>query len=293
MKIKSFILMVVAYAIAMLAPQNLYAQGDKDKAHMFGVLGGVAFTSNPPALQKLTDKSHYVDGNGGFTYLYHNNVSDGYAFEWQMSLIGSSVNTLESADNETKIKFIVPLDFRWFLGDYQKLQFYFGTGLQYNTVWLFTSGDDSESTYYDPWWGVYYTETQQGEDKWDWTVNQLSANVAVGLKIPFWNVWIDSTEGDKKLHNIMLGLKGHFPIINSSEYHGDENSSVDLSKDKVCLSVTGGVSFGFKNGNAIKIDGEYPLGGTNKYTLNDGGHATFFNTRSWSLSATLLFRLKI
>lgn len=289
---KAVLRSILVTTLFMVMALPIMAQ-DKNKAHMFGLLGGVAFTSNPPALQKLTDKSHYVDGNGGLTYLYHNNVTDGYAFEWQLSFIGSSVNTLESADNETKVKFIMPLDFRWFLGNYQKIQAYVGLGLQYNTVWLFTSGEDYDNTYYDPWWGVYYTETTQGEDKWDWTVNQLSTNVAIGFKIPFWKIWVREEADYIKMHNIILGLKGHFPIINASEYHGDENSSVDLSRDKVNLSITGGISFGFKNGNAIKIDGEYPLGGSNKYTVNDGGHSTFFNTHSWSISATLLFKLKI
>lgn len=37
---------------------------------MIGSWGGVTCTSNPPALQKLTDKSHYVDSNGGLTSDY-------------------------------------------------------------------------------------------------------------------------------------------------------------------------------------------------------------------------------
>lgn len=283
---KRFITTLMVVAISLVSAQVSCAQSKSDKVNMLGLLGGVAFTSNPPALQKLTNKSHYVDGNGGLTYLYHNDVSDGYAFEWQLSMIGSSVSMLDHADDETKMKFIVPLDFRWFLGNNQKFQGYLGLGLQYNTVWLFTSGESSEGTYYDPWWGVYYTDTSQDEGDWDWTVNQLSVNLAMGFKVPF-------GEYLEKKHSCMLGLKVHFPIINSSEYHGNESSSVDLSKDKVCLSITGGVSFGFNNGNAIKIDGEYPMGGTSKYTLNDGGHATFFNSNTWSLSATFLFRLRI
>lgn len=276
---KRIFLYAVVLAIAIVLTQKAYAQDKPNKSHLIGLVGGVAFTSNPPALQKLTDKSHYVDGNGGLTYLFHNQVSDGYAFEWQMSFIGSSTSTLDHADNETKVKFIVPLDFRWFLGS-QTISGYFGFGLQYNTVWLFTSGEDSENTYYDPWWGVYYSETTPGEDTWDWTVNQLSTNLATGFKVGF---------GKQKQHNIILGAKIHFPIINSSEHHGDETSSVDLSKDKVNVALTGGFSLGFnKQSGAFKVDIEYPLGGSNRYAINDGGHSTFFNTHSWSLSATLL-----
>lgn len=288
----NFFFLIVGLILSVLSLQISYGQKpNKNKSHMLGLIGGAAFTSNPPALQKLTDKSHYVDGNGGFTYLYHNKVTDGYAFEWQWSFIGSSVNTLDKADNETKVKFIMPLDFRWFLGNYEKLQMYLGAGFQYNTVWLFTSGESSENTYYDPWWGVYYTESEQGEGSWKWTVNQFSFNGAIGLKVPFWKVYMKEDRQKHKLHSFILGLKVHFPIVNSSEYHGNENSSVDLSKDKVNVSVTGGLSFGFKNGNAVKFDIDYPLGGSNKYIVNDGGHSTFFNTHSWSVSMTLLFRV--
>ena len=272
---------VLAITILLIAVLPTMAQRS-NKSHLMGFLGGVAFTSNPPALQKLTNKSHYVDGNGGLTYLYHNQVSDGYAFEWQLSLIGSSVNMLDHADNETKVKFIAPLDFRWFLGN-PTISAYLGVGLQYNTIWLFTSGEEQSDTYYDPWWGVYYTETTPGEDTWDWTVNQLSTNVAVGFKVGM---------GNERQHNIILGTKIHFPIINNSEHHENDNTTVDLSKDKVNVSLTGGLSFGFnRQKGAFKIDCEYPLGGSNKYVINDGGHSTFFNTRSWSVSATLLFNI--
>lgn len=253
---------------------------------LLGLVGGMSVTSNPPALQEITGKSHYIDGNGGCTLLSHKQVTDGYAFEWQYSLIWSSVKPLGKTEGQTKLKFIMPLDFRFFLGNYQKLQTYFGFGFQYNTVWKITKGEDYDNTYYDPWWGVYYTETTQGESKMRWTVNQFSTNLAIGLKVPF------RTGGnDMKLHAVMLGLKGHFPIVNNSDYHGDEKKSVDLSKDKVNVAVTGGLSFGFGAGNAFKLEGEYPIGGTNKYTLNDGGHSTFLNTHSWALSATFLFNL--
>ncbi len=272
---------IIFYFIAFVCgvmPAN--AQGDNNKSNLLGLVGGVAFTTNPTALQKLTNKSHYVDGNGGFTYLHHYQGSDnGYAFECQLSFICSSVQTLEHADNETKMKFIVPLDFRWFLGS-QVISAYIGAGLQYNTVWVFTSEDDD--VYYDPWWGGYYTEPG-GLGSWGWTVNQLSSNIAVGIKTGM---------GSQKQHNIMLGGKIHVPIVNSSEHHESGNSSVDLSKDKVSVSLTGGFSIGFKDqAGAVKVDCEYPLGGSSKYIINDGGHSTFFNTHSWSLSATALFTL--
>lgn len=135
---------------------------NEDKANLLGVLGGVALTSNPPAMQELTERAYYVDGNGGLTFLHHNQVSDGFAFEWQLSTIWSSVGMLNSSSDETKVKFITPLDFRFFLGS-ETISAYVGVGLQYNTVWLFTTGDSH--TYYDPWWGTHYTER---DTSWDW-----------------------------------------------------------------------------------------------------------------------------
>lgn len=257
---------------------------------LIGLIGGMSFTSNPPAIQQMSDKSHFIDGNGGWCYLYHNQVTDGYAFETQFSMLWASVNPLKE-DGASKCKFIIPLDFRWFLGT-QTLSAYLGAGLQYSTVWRFTKGEGHTHTYYDPWWGGYYEEDVEGEDKWDWTVNQLSTNLALGFKLGFWNgKAYDPIKGEDvkfKRHALILGTKVHLPIINASESHG---SDIDLSKDKVCVSLTGALSFGLTNSFTLKLDYEYPLGGSNKYRLNDGGHATWFNTNTQSMAITLLFRI--
>lgn len=257
---------------------------------LIGLIGGMSFTSNPPAMQQMSGKSHFIDGNGGWCYLYHNQVTDGYAFETQFSMLWASVNPLKE-DGASKCKFIVPLDFRWFLGT-QTISAYLGAGLQYSTVWRFSKGEGHTHTYYDPWWGGIYEEEVEGEDKWDWTVNQLSTNLALGFKVGFWNGSArDPRTGysvDFKRHAIILGTKVHLPIINASESHG---SDIDLSKDKVCVSLTGALSFGLTNSFTLKLDYEYPLGGSNKYRLNDGGHATWFNTNTQSMAITLLFRI--
>ena len=257
---------------------------------LIGLIGGMSFTSNPPAIQQMSGKSHFIDGNGGWCYLYHNQVTDGYAFETQFSMLWASVNPLKE-DGASKCKFIVPLDFRWFLGT-QTLSAYLGAGLQYSTVWRFSKGEGHTHTYYDPWWGGIYEEEVEGEDKWDWTVNQLSTNLDLGVKLGFWNG--DAYDPGKrqyvnfKRHALILGTKVHLPIINASESHG---SDIDLSKDKVCVSLTGALSFGLTNSFTLKLDYEYPLGGSNKYRLNDGGHATWFNTNTQSMAITLLFRI--
>ena len=260
---------LVIVAITIIASLGHKAYADD----LIGLIGGMSFTSNPPAMQQMSGKSHFIDGNGGWCYLYHNQVTDGYAFETQFSMLW------------------VPLDFRWFLGT-QTLSAYLGAGLQYSTVWRFSKGEGHTHTYYDPWWGGIYEEEVEGEDKWDWTVNQLSTNLALGFKLGFWNG--DAYDPGKrqyvnfKRHALILGTKVHLPIINASESHG---SDIDLSKDKVCVSLTGALSFGLTNSFTLKLDYEYPLGGSNKYRLNDGGHATWFNTNTQSMAITLLFRI--
>lgn len=261
--------------------------GNKASADdLIGLIGGMSFTSNPPAIQQMSGKSHFIDGNGGWCYLYHNQVN-GYAFETQFSMLWASVNPLKE-DGASKCKFIIPLDFRWFLGT-QTLSAYLGAGLQYSTVWRFTEGEGHTHTYYDPWWGEVWEEEVPGEDKWDWTVNQLSTNLALGFKLGFWNA--DSYGVRFKRHALILGTKVHLPIINASESHGSGDNAVDLSRDKVCVSLTGALSFGFSDIFTLKFDYEYPLGGSNKYKLNDGGHATWFNTNTQSLAITLLFKI--
>ena len=277
---------LVIVAITIIASLGHKAYADD----LIGLIGGMSFTSNPPAMQQMSGKSHFIDGNGGWCYLYHNQVTDGYAFETQFSMLWASVNPLKE-DGASKCKFIVPLDFRWFLGT-QTLSAYLGAGLQYSTVWRFSKGEGHTHTYYDPWWGGIYEEEVEGEDKWDWTVNQLSTNLALGFKLGFWNG--DAYDPGKrqyvnsKRHALILGTKVHLPIINASESHG---SDIDLSKDKVCVSLTGALSFGLTNSFTLKLDYEYPLGGSNKYRLNDGGHATWFNTNTQSMAITLLFRI--
>ena len=277
---------LVIVAITIIASLGHKAYADD----LIGLIGGMSFTSNPPAMQQMSGKSHFIDGNGGWCYLYHNQVTDGYAFETQFSMLWASVNPLKE-DGASKCKFIVPLDFRWFLGT-QTLSAYLGAGLQYSTVWRFSKGEGHTHTYYDPWWGGIYEEEVEGEDKWDWTVNQLSTNLALGFKLGFWNG--DAYDPGKrqyvnfKRHALILGTKVHLPIINASESHG---SDIDLSKDKVCVSLTGELSFGLTNSFTLKLDYEYPLGGSNKYRLNDGGHATWFNTNTQSMAITLLFRI--
>ena len=56
---KALLKSIFVTSLFMVMALQMVAQ-DKNKAHMLGLLGGVAFTSNPPALQKLTDRKSVV-----------------------------------------------------------------------------------------------------------------------------------------------------------------------------------------------------------------------------------------
>lgn len=271
---------------------------------LLGFNFGTSITSNPSSMQKRTGRSHYFDVNGtALLFLIHQQVSDIYSYEVQFPFplpplgVYSTVHSLDHTEDETKIKWTFPVDVRWFLGS-EKISAFAGLGLQYSTVWDFisTKGDSHTNTYYDPWWGYYYQETYHDKDdfQWKWTANQLSANFAVGTKIGLFSADAqDPRSGNWQSYkplNVILGAKFHFPIINNGEKHGDGDNYVDLSRDKTCVSLLGGISINWPGG-AFKIDYEYPLGANNKYALYDGGHGTFFNTTSQSISATLLFKL--
>lgn len=277
-----------ALLIAAVASSSAFAQyrqapsapSEYGVSNLLGLVGGIALTSNPPALQEYTNKANYTDGNGGLTYLYHNQVNDWYAFEWQLSMVFSSVSFLESADDESRCKFILPLDFRWFLGN-PVISAYCGVGLQYNTVWVFTDNGSTER--WDPWLGSY---SEPNLPDWDWTINQLSANMAFGFKIGFGN-----TDTAFKRHALIIGTKFHFPMVNSSDERDNGFKSVDLSRDRTNVSLTGALSLDVGAGWTFKFDYELPCGGNNTYEINDGGHSTFLNSRSQSLSLTILKRI--
>lgn len=298
---KNVVLRTVFACLLVANSVTPVAAGDGDTDYLLGINFGAALTSNPSSLQQMTGRSHYIDYFGQFMFLTHTQVNDNWSYEFQfpIPLLGvySTVHSLAHSEDETKIKFTYPIDFRVFGGN-DIVSAYLGAGLQYSTVWdiISTEGDSYTNTYYDPWWGVYYNETYSDDDdfKWKWTANQLSTNLAFGLKLGLFTADAkDPQTGyyqDYRPLNIILGTKLHLPIINNGEKHGDGDNYVDLSRDKTYVSLTGGISYNWPGG-AFKVDYEYPLGGTNKYALYDGGHGTFLNTQSQSISATLLFKL--
>lgn len=121
--------------------------------------------------------------NCALTYLFHNQVNNGYAFELQTSGLISTAPSVNDG-----FKFVLPIDSRFFLGTL-KFAGFAGAGLQLTYV---APGDQE-----------YMGDKDYQEDE---KFTQFAANMAMGMRIGFWK---------ERRHSIVLGTKLHFPIAGS------------------------------------------------------------------------------
>lgn len=281
---KNSVYRLCAFALLLLFASSSNAQGRYKsyplKSNMFGVMGGVFLTSNPD-MSGYDVKKSYVDGGGGFVYDYRNDVTENYTFEIISSLMLSSCSTSKTEDGEDKLKVIFPLEGRWYLGN-KDFKIFIGAGLQYNFIWSLKSVETEGhyDSYYDPYYGYYWDEYHQGESDVDMGTgaHQLSGNGSIGFSI---------LGMDFPVH-FLLGAKFHFPIINNAEgVEYSKSGRIDFSKDKTCVTATGGVSFNLGEKCVMMLNYDYPLGG-NKQTEVDGN---FFEMHSQSITMSLMWRL--
>lgn len=228
-------------------------QEDFEGSHMLGLSGGIALTSYPSSLQPFVGKASSSDFNGGFTYLYHKQSNKWFAWEIQLSIIFSSVNTLPKGSVDGRLKTIFPLDFRSFFG-HPVFSAYIGAGLQ-----MYSIRD-------------YFT--------------QIASNLAAGFKFGFGN-----TDTSLKRHGAIIGAKVHLPFVDHYIVTNDNIVETALTCEKTNVSLTAALSFDIGRGWSFKLDYELPFSGNNIYKINDGGHSTFLNSRSQSLTLTFLKRL--
>mgnify|MGYP002621826971 CR=1 FL=1 len=256
------------------------------KAHMFGIVGGVFLTSNPD-MSGYDTKKNYVDGGGGFVYDYRNDVSKNYTFEVLTSLMMTSCSTSKTEEGQSKLKFILPIEMRWYVGT-TDFKFFIGAGLQYNFIYSLkeTQEDNYYSYGYYDWYGNYYGYDYYGgtttniEEKTG--AHQLSGNGSLGFSI---------LGMDFPVH-ILLGAKFHFPIINKAE--GIEYSKAgrfDFSKDKTSITATAGLSFNLGKKCVMMLNYDYPLGATKETSVEYDDKRNFFETHSQSLTMSLLWNL--
>jgi len=280
---------LLLFALAICALPNMsFAQygyiSYPMKAHMFGIVGGVFLTSNPD-MSAYDTKKNYVDGGGGLVYDYRNDVSKNYTFEVLTSLMVTSCSTSKTEEGQSKMKFILPLEMRWYVGT-TDFKFFIGAGLQYNFIYSFkeTENDGYSYGYYD-YWGNYYQYNYGGggyDYEEDTGAHQLSGNGSIGFSIL----------GMQSPVHILLGAKFHFPIINNAE--GVEYSNggrFDFSKDKTSITATAGLSFNLGKKCIMMLNYDYPLGATKETSVEYDDKRNFFETHSQSLTMSLLWNL--
>lgn len=273
-KIALFVLIICAL------PNVSFSQ----KAHMFGIVGGVFLTSNPD-MSAYDTKKNYVDGGGGLVYDYRNDVNENYTFEVLTSLMVTSCNTSKTEEGQSKMKFILPLEMRWYVGT-TGFKFFFGAGLQYNFIYSITETENDGYSYgYNDYWGNYYQYNYGGGgyDYEEYTdAHQLSANGSIGF----------SLFGNKSPIHLLLGIKFHFPIINNAEgVEYSEAGRFDFSKDKTSITATSGLSFTLGQRCIMMLNYDYPLGATKETSLEYNDTRNFFETHSQSLTMSLLWNL--
>jgi len=254
------------------------------KAHMFGIVGGVFLTSNPD-MSGYDTKKNYVDGGGGFVYDYRNDVSKNYTFEVLTSLMATSCNTSRTEEGQSKMKFILPIEMRWYVGT-ADFKFFIGAGLQYNFIYSFkeTEKDGYSYDYYD-YWGNYYQYNYGGggyEYEEHTGAHQLSGNGSIGF----------SVLGMQSPVHVLLGAKFHFPIINNAEgIEYSESGRFDFSKDKTSITATAGLSFNLGKKCIMMLNYDYPLGATKETSLEYDDKRNFFETHSQSITMSFLWNL--
>lgn len=276
--------------VTFLFPCYLHAQygyiNYPMKANMFGIVGGLFLTSNPD-MSGYDTKKNYTDYGGGLVYDYRNDVSKNYTFEFLTSLMITSCNTSKTEEGQSKMKFILPMEMRFYVGT-TDFKFFIGAGLQYNFIYSFKENEkDNYDTYgYYDWYGNYYyydyytgTTTEYEEDT---KAHQLSGNGSIGFSIL----------GMQSPVHILLGAKFHFPIINNAEGKEFSNGSrFDFSKDKTSITATAGLSFNLGKRSVLMLNYDYPLGSTKETTVDDGDKRNFFETHSQSITMSILWRL--
>ena len=273
--------------ILFTIPRSLHAQGYiryPMKANMFGLVGGVFLTSNPE-MSEYNTKKNYVDGGGGLVYDYRNDVSRNYTFEVLTSLMITSCSTSKTEEGQSKMKFIFPLEMRWYIGS-PDFKFFVGAGLQYNFIYSFKETEKGGSSYgYYDYWGTYHSYSYGGgstEYDEETGAHQLSGNGSLGFSIL----------GMQSPVHILLGAKFHFPIINNAEGVEYSNGSrFDFSKDKTSITATAGLSFNLGRSCIMMLNYDYPLGSTKETSVEFDDKRNFFETHSQSFTMSFLWKL--
>ena len=237
-------------------------KGYTGTVHQFGFIGGVYNTANPNFTGIEGNTQTFHDWGLGATYTMHDYVTRQFTFDilTSVTLITAKYLKVEGID-DSKQKMVWPVDCRFYLGPSEDFQAYIGTGIQWNMLQK-TVGE------YDIVTGTVPSKT----------IHQLSGNTAVGLNF---------FGPQNYMFHLNVGAKLHYTITDNDNTPSD-GSTVDLSKDRNCIILIGGVTIDIdrKKNACLMLNYEYPLG-TPKSSY--GGSGFFKNTQTISLG--LMFHI--
>lgn len=258
-------------ALCLMSFAQADAQGEKTgpyksytgTVHQFGFLGGIYITGNPNYTAQEGERQAFQDYGVGVVYNMHDYVTRQMTIDVLTSVTVMTAKYLETPalPDENKKKIIWPVDVRLYLGPSEDFQVYIGTGMQWNMLEK-TSGE------YDIISGSVTSKT----------IHQLSGNTAVGFNF---------FGPQNYMCHLNLGVKFHYLIANNdnSESNG---SLVDLSKDRSCVILNGGLTVDIdrKKNACLMLSYEYPLGSP-KSRYSSGS----FWKRTQTVSLGLMFHI--
>ncbi len=261
--VMAIITTLLLYPLFGLAAEKVRPyKGYTGTVHQFGFIGGSYLTSNPNYKDIEGDVQTFHDWGLGATYTMHDYVTKQFTFDiiTSVTLITAKYLKVEGID-DSKHKMVWPVDCRFYLGPSEDFQAYVGTGLQWN-MFQKTTGE------YDIVMGTASSKT----------IHQLSGNTVVGLNF---------FGPQNYMFHLNVGAKLHYTITDNDHTSVDGNM-IDLSKDRSCVIITGGVTIDIdrKKNACVTLNYEYPLG-TPKSLHGDSGF--FKNTQTISLG--LLFHI--
>lgn len=239
-------------------------KGYTGTVHQFGFIGGWYATSNPN-YSETSQKETYHDFGIGVVYTLHDYLTRQVAVDVLSSFNVLTAKALEHPEySDNKKKIIWPVDVRLNVGPSEDLQAYIGAGLQWNMLQKNT--------------GDYLLTTGAIPTK---TIHQLCGNAAAGFNV---------FGPQNYMFHLSLGAKFHFPITDNDNTE-TEAGVVDMSKDRGCMVLTGGITLDIdrRKNACVMLNYEYPLG-TPKATRADGTTGGFFdNTQTFSIG--LIFHI--
>ncbi len=260
---------VAIFVLLMLPVCSLAAEKEKPykgytgTVHQFGFIGGLYKTSNPNYSAEDQTQT-FCDYGLGASYTMHDYVTKQFTFDLMTSVTVITAKSLEiEGIDDSKQKIIWPIDCRFYLGPSEDFQAYIGTGLQWN-MFEKTIGD-------------YNIISGEAPSK---TIHQLSGNTAIGLNF---------FGPQNYMFHLNIGAKFHYTISDNDNTVSDI-SIIDLSKDRSCVILNGGITIDIdrKKNACLMLNYEYPLGTPiSKY---DGASNSFFK-RTQTISLGLMFHI--